>query len=101
MPKREAIYAAAMLQRMTLLQYDFESRCFTAPVRAPPPEPYCRAACLCAGRRGRVDGGLIVFEDVPSAVAVVLCIAAGQQHPGVACAALAACRTGNHHGQPV
>lgn len=101
MPKREAVYAAAMLQQLTLLRYDFESHCLTAPATVPPPEPYCRAACLCVGRRGHVDGGLIVFEEVPPAVAGVLCVAAGQQHPGLTRAAVAALKTGNHHGQPV
>jgi hypothetical protein len=100
MPKREAVYAAAMMQGVALLSYDFENRRLLAPVRAPPPEPYCRAACLCAGRRGRVDGGLIVFDDVSPAVVGVLCVAAGQPHPGLTRDRLAI-ETGCQHGQPV
>lgn len=84
MPKREAIYAAAMLQRVTLLRYDVESRRLHAGVRVPPPELFSRVACLCAGTRGRVEGRLIVFEQVPLETAAVLCVAAGQSHPGVA-----------------
>lgn len=98
MPKREAIYTAAMLQRVTLLRYDVESRRLTAPLKVPPPELYSRAACLCAGRRGRVEGGLIVFEEVPSAMAAVLCVAAGQPHPGLAHSSLQTSKMGDHHG---
>lgn len=97
MPKREAVYAAAMLRGVTLLRYDFENERLMAPARVPPPEPSCRAACLCAGRRGRMDGGLIVFDDVPPAVAGVLCVAAGQPHPGLARGRLLI-ETGNQHG---
>ncbi len=98
MPKREALYTAAMLQRVTLLQYEPDRRRFVAPVKVPPPELYSRAACLCAGRRGRVEGSLIVFEEVPSAMAAVLCVAAGQLYPGVARSALVASKTGGDHG---
>lgn len=101
MAKREAIYTAAMLQRVRLLRYDVESRRLSAPVKVPPPELYSRAACLCAGRRGRVEGGLIVFEEVPSGMAAVLCVAVGQPHPCVAHSVLQASKTGDHRGQPV
>jgi hypothetical protein len=101
MPKREAIYAAAMLQRVTLLRYDAESRRLLTPVKVPPPELFSRVACLCAGTRGRVEGGLIVFDQVPLQTAAVLCIAAGQSHPSVARPVIYTSRTGNYHGQPV
>lgn len=101
MPKREAIYTAAMLQRVTLLRYDGESRRLTAPLKVPPPELYSRVACLCAGRRGRVECGLIVFEEVPSAIAAVLCVAVGQMYPGDAHSVLETSKTGDCHGQPV
>jgi hypothetical protein len=101
MPKREAIYTAAMLQQVTLLQYDLENRRLLAPVKAPPPELYSRVACLCDGRRGHVEGRLIVFEEVPPDTAAVLCVAAGQPHPGVMRSVIAAANAGNYHGQPV
>lgn len=101
MPKREAVYTAAMLQRVTLLRYDSASRRLLAPVKAPPPEPYSRAACLCVGRRGHLESGLIVFEGVPPGVAAVLCVAAGQPHPGVVRSDLEAFEIGDRHGQPV
>jgi hypothetical protein len=95
MPKREAIYTAAMLQRVTLLRYDSEIRRLLSPVRVPPPELFSRVACLCAGTRGRVEGRLIVFDQVPLETAAVLCVAAGQSHPGVARSVIYTSKTGN------
>lgn len=101
MPKREAIYASAMLQRVTLLRYDAESRRLLSPVKTPPPEVFSRVACLCAGTRGRVEGRLIVFDQVPLETAAVLCVAAGQSHPSVAHSVIHTSKTGNDDGQPV
>ncbi|HEY6304469.1 MAG TPA: hypothetical protein VIX14_15540 [Terriglobales bacterium] len=101
MPKREAIYAAAMLQRVTLLRYDIESNRLLCPARVPPPELFARVACLCAGKRGRVEDRMIVFDRVPLETAAVLCVAAGQPRPGTAPPDIYTSKTGNYHGQPV
>jgi len=101
MPKREAVYAAAMLQQVTLLNYDFERHRLRAPVKAPPPETYSRVACLCAGRRGYLEGRHVLFEEVPPNTAAVLCVSAGQPHPGSARQVLDICKAGNQNGQPV
>jgi hypothetical protein len=81
MPKREAIYVAAMLQRVALLRYDASTRRLFAYAEAPLPESYSRVACLCSGNRPRVSGGMVVFEEVPAATTAVLCVAAGQRYP--------------------
>jgi hypothetical protein len=81
MPKREAIYAAAMLQGISLLSYDPTARRLFAPAKAPPPESYSRVACLCSGHRPVFKGGLLIFEDVPPSVGTVLCVTAGQPEP--------------------
>lgn len=81
MPKREAIYAAAMLQGVSLLSYDASERRLLAPARTPPPESYSRVACLCSGRRPLLNGESLRFEEVPPLIAAVLCVAAGQPEP--------------------
>jgi hypothetical protein len=49
-----------------------------------------------------MDGGLIVFDEVPSAIAAVLCVAAGQPHPDVGeKLSFRARKTEENHGQSV
>jgi hypothetical protein len=81
MPKREAIYAAAMLQGISLLSYDASGSRLLAPARTPPPESYSRVACLCSGRRPVFSGDILIFEEVPPSIGAVLCVAAGQSEP--------------------
>lgn len=82
-PKREAIYASAAVQRVTLAAYDWERRALTMPAVAPLPEAYMRAACLCSGMPPHYEGGMLVFESVPPSIASILLVSAGQPHPGV------------------
>lgn len=81
MPKREAIYAAAMLQRVTLLEYFPAQRVLSVRPKTPMPEQYMRAACLCSGKRAELDGGWSIFCDVPPRLATMLCAATGQPFP--------------------
>lgn len=83
MPKREAIYAAAMLKGMRLIVYDPEAMALTVPLLAPMPELFARAACLCACRPAQIINGRFVYTEVPPDVAAFLMVAAGQPHPGV------------------
>lgn len=81
--KRESLYAAAMLNGVRLAKYDVELMRLTAPVYAPLPELYSRAACLCSGRRAQVVDGNINYDGVPPDIAAIVLVAAGQPHPGV------------------
>lgn len=99
MPKREAIYIAAMLQGISLLSYDSASSRLLVRATTPPPELYSRVACLCSGRRPRVRDGQLAFEEVPPTTAAILCVAAGQSHPGLA--GSSASSTGDGNGQSV
>ena len=81
MSKREAIFAAAMIRRMPLIQYDSERQRLACIPSAPLPEKLSRAASLCAGARGRFADGNIVFEGISPAVAALLCVAVGQACP--------------------
>jgi len=81
LPKREAIFVAAMLQGVKLLSFDAERSSLLALTNTPPPESYARVACLCSGQRPAVNGERLTFPDVPATIAGVLCVAAGQPPP--------------------
>lgn len=85
MPKRESLYAAAMLKGVRLIQYDPDSLKLSVPVFAPMPVLYARAACLCACRPAQITDGRFVYSDVTPEVAALLMVAAGQPHPGFTC----------------
>jgi hypothetical protein len=81
--KREAVYASAAVQRVTLTTYD-RGQCSLAVTAASPlPADYMRVACLCSGKPPRYEGGTLILESVPLAVASILLVSAGQPHPGV------------------
>jgi hypothetical protein len=96
MPKREAIYTAAMLRGVGLLSYDSVRSRLLVRATTPPPESYSRVACLCSGRRPRVSDGLLVFEEVPPTTAAILCVAAGQSYPALSDSGASA--TGDRNG---
>ncbi|HUP60657.1 MAG TPA: hypothetical protein VNA69_09595 [Thermoanaerobaculia bacterium] len=79
--KREAIYAAAALRGIPLLTYDAGRERIVVPKVTLPPETMVRVACLCSGRRPRVERDRVVFDDVPQQIGSLLCVAAGQPLP--------------------
>lgn len=81
MPKRESIYASAMLRRVELIRYDPANRILSTPAAAPLPARYARAAALCAGTTPRTIDGRLVYAEVPMQTAALLLVAAGQSHP--------------------
>lgn len=83
LPKREALYAAAMLKGVRLAKYDIEHMRLTTPVYAPLPELYARAACLCSGRPAQVADGNINYDGVTPDIAAIVMVGVGQPHPGV------------------
>ena len=84
MPKRESLYAAAMLKGIRLIDYKPNAMELSVPLFAPMPELYARAACLCACRPAQIVNRRFVYSDVTPEVAALLMVAAGQLHPGVA-----------------
>lgn len=78
LPKRDAIYVAAMLQDVKLLSFEVDSSTLLSASSTPLPEVYARVACLCGGRRPSITRDSLVYRHVPSAVASVLCVASGQ-----------------------
>ena len=84
MPKRESVYAAALLKGVGLMEYEPESMKLSAPLYAPMPETYARAACLCACRPPKIVNGRFVYSEVTPDVASLLMVGAGQVHPCVA-----------------
>lgn len=83
LPKREAVYASAMLRDLKLAEYDSATVTLSTPAAAPLPEAYSRAACLCAGMPADFDGGRLLYNNVAPDVAAVLLVAAGQPFPGL------------------
>ncbi len=84
MPKRESLYAAAMLKGVRLIDYELDAMRLSAPLVAPMPELYARAACLSACRPAEIINGRFVYHEVTPSVAAFLMVAAGQPHPGAA-----------------
>ena len=84
MPKRESLYAAAMLKGVRLIDYEPDTMKLSSPLFAPMPELYARAACLCACRPAQIINGRFVYCDVTPQVATLLMVAAGQPHPEAA-----------------
>ncbi len=102
LPKRETVYAAAMLRGLALAAYDAATSTLSVPASAPLPEPYARAACLCAGAPSVFQHGRLVYRSVPRDVAAVLLVAAGQPYPeSHAPDSTPALTTERPHGQPV
>jgi hypothetical protein len=76
--RRNALFAAAYMQRIPLGTYDSTTRKISVPISTPFPEEYARVACLCSGRHAYVTQGRVVYEDVPGDVAAVLLVSLGQ-----------------------
>lgn len=83
MPKRESLYAAAMLKGIHLIDYEPHSLKLSVPLFAPMPALYARAACLCACRPAQIIDGRFAYFDVTPEVAALLMVAAGQPYPEV------------------
>jgi hypothetical protein len=76
--RRDAIYAAAHAEGISLATYEPANRTLSVPVSAPLPEDYARVACLCSGQRAEVQQGWIVYQNMPNDLASVLLTALGQ-----------------------
>ena len=81
LPKREAVYAASMIQGVSLAAYDGANEMLSTPLAAPFPELISRTACLCTGTPASIVEDRIVYSGVPQRIAAVLLVAAGQPFP--------------------
>lgn len=81
LPKREAVFASAMIRRIELIRWDQEESELSTPFGAPLPEPYSRAACLCSGEPPEASVGRVRYRLVPADAASLILVAAGQLHP--------------------
>lgn len=79
--KREAIYAAALLQSRRILDYDAAEGRLRVPRSAPLPDLHARAACLAGGNLPQPSNGFLMFAEVPPDAASVLFVLLGQGHP--------------------
>jgi hypothetical protein len=81
--KREALYAAAMLKGIELIDYEPSDRRLSVPLFSPLPDLYSRVACLCSGKPAAIVNDRLIYDEVPLELAALLMVAAGQQHPNV------------------
>jgi hypothetical protein len=78
--KREAVYAAAMLQGVSLVKYVAHTGVLRVPLTAPLPEGLGRVACLCTGIQPRIEGSALEYAGVPIAIGATILAAVGQPH---------------------
>lgn len=81
LPKRDAVYAAAMLNGVRLALYDADLEVLSTPVSAPLPEALSRAATLCAGLPAKVENGRLHYGRVPPQTAALILLTAGAAYP--------------------
>lgn len=79
--KRQAVYAAAHLNRVALLSYNAQDRRLAVPRGAPLPDEMARAATAGRGALATVEYGRLVYGGVSPAVAGALMVGAGQRPP--------------------
>lgn len=79
--RRTSVYAAAFVNSVDLVAYDESGARLTAPLGAPLPFAYARAATLCSGRRASVADGQVTYSAVPLGVAAALTVACGGSYP--------------------
>jgi hypothetical protein len=79
--KREAVYAAAMLQRVAIAEYNANSQILLVPSTAPLPEDYSRVACLSSGKPSRYKSGNLMYDGVSPDISSLLLVYVGQPFP--------------------
>jgi hypothetical protein len=83
LPKRDAVYAAAMQQGIRLIRYERAETRLMVPRVAPLPERLARIVALCSGCPALEARDVLVYEGVPHYIAAVVCAALGQPLPDV------------------
>jgi hypothetical protein len=78
LPRREAIYAAAALARVSIVSYEATTFLLRVPMHAPLPEPCARLACISSGNVGAIDDGAVLYSPVPPRVAGLILASLGQ-----------------------
>jgi hypothetical protein len=81
LPKRDAVYAAAMLNGVTLPLYDEGLEMLSTPIAAPLPEALSRAAALCGGAPAKMENGRLRYGRVPPQTAALILLSAGAAYP--------------------
>jgi hypothetical protein len=77
MPRREAIYAAAMLAGVPIVSYD-DTGVFRVPMHAALPEAFARLMCISSGNIGTIEDGTVCYSPVPHRIARLVMASLGQ-----------------------
>jgi hypothetical protein len=78
LPRREAIYAAAMLARISIVFYDSITKTLRVPMHAPLPDACARLACINSGKIGSISNGMVYYSPVQARVARLILTSVGQ-----------------------
>lgn len=79
--RRSAVYAAAMLNRVDLVEYDEATSTLSTPVATPLPFDYARAVTLCSGWPAEVVDGRLRYSSVPLDTAADVMVLSGGRYP--------------------
>lgn len=78
LPRREAIYAAAMLARMSIVSYDAIAKTLRVPLHAALPDACARLACISSGKTGSINNGMVDYSPVENRIARLILTSVGQ-----------------------
>lgn len=101
LPKRDAVYAAAMLNGVRLALYDGDLEMLSTPISAPLPEALSRAATLCGGAPAKMESGRLHYGRVPPQTAALILLTAGAAYPRPAAAIGTTTTDQLGNGQPI
>lgn len=81
--KRESIYAAAMVQYITLARYNSDIQTLSVPSTAPLPDDFARVACISSGQPSRYEHGYRLYKNLSPSIAALLLVGTGQPFPNL------------------
>jgi hypothetical protein len=79
--RRSAVYAAAFLNGVDLVEYNDAASTLHTSAAAPLPVGFARAATLCSGRPAGAGNGQLSYLSVPGDVAEAVIVASGGRYP--------------------
>jgi hypothetical protein len=79
LPRREAIYGAAAISAVPILNYDPITCVLRVPMHAPLPDACARLACISSCNVGLLDGGFVSYRPISARIAKIILASLGQR----------------------